>query len=60
MRIPRPQWLLALTTGSFPFEDPVVVIRVKGRQLLEALQNGVSKYPALDGTASIHAVTLSY
>ncbi|THY42898.1 5'-nucleotidase [Aureobasidium pullulans] len=33
----------------FPFEDPVVVIRVKGQQLLEALQNGVSKYPALDG-----------
>ncbi|KAK6006835.1 hypothetical protein QM012_005843 [Aureobasidium pullulans] len=33
----------------FPFEDPVVVIKVKGQQLLEALQNGVSKYPALDG-----------
>jgi 5'-nucleotidase len=34
---------------SFPFEDPVVVIKIKGQQLLEALQNGVSKYPALDG-----------
>ncbi|KAG9596898.1 Metallo-dependent phosphatase, partial [Aureobasidium melanogenum] len=33
----------------FPFEDPVVVIKVKGQQLLEALQNSVSKYPALDG-----------
>ncbi|KAG9838234.1 Metallo-dependent phosphatase, partial [Aureobasidium melanogenum] len=33
----------------FPFEDPVVVIKVKGQQLLEALQNGVSRYPALDG-----------
>lgn len=39
----------SLTVSSFPFEDPVVVIRVKGQQLLEALQNGVSKYPALDG-----------
>jgi 2',3'-cyclic-nucleotide 2'-phosphodiesterase (5'-nucleotidase family) len=25
------------------------VIKVKGQQLLEALKNGVSKYPALDG-----------
>jgi 2',3'-cyclic-nucleotide 2'-phosphodiesterase (5'-nucleotidase family) len=38
-----------LTTASFPFEDPVVVIKLKGQQLLEALQNGVSKHPALDG-----------
>lgn len=38
-----------LTTVSFPFEDPVVVVKLKGQQLLEALQNGVSKHPALDG-----------
>lgn len=38
-----------LTHASFPFEDPVVVVKIKGQQLLEALQNGVSKYPALDG-----------
>jgi 2',3'-cyclic-nucleotide 2'-phosphodiesterase (5'-nucleotidase family) len=38
-----------LTIASFPFEDPVVVIKLKGQQLLEALQNGVSKHPALDG-----------
>ena len=38
-----------LMAASFPFEDPVVVIKLKGQQLLEALQNGVSKYPALDG-----------
>jgi len=38
-----------LTTASFPFEDPIVVIKLKGQQLLEALQNGVSKHPALDG-----------
>lgn len=29
--------------------DPVLVIRVTGSQLLEALENGVYKYPALDG-----------
>lgn len=40
---------ISLTHASFPFEDPVVVIKVKGQQLLAALQNGVSKYPALDG-----------
>jgi 2',3'-cyclic-nucleotide 2'-phosphodiesterase (5'-nucleotidase family) len=39
-------------TASFPFEDPVVVIKLKGQQLLEALQNGVSKHPALDGRFS--------
>lgn len=33
----------------FPFEDPVVVIKVKGKALLEALENSVSKYPALEG-----------
>jgi hypothetical protein len=29
--------------------DPVLVVRVTGAQLLEALENGVYKYPALDG-----------
>ncbi|KAK0620658.1 Metallo-dependent phosphatase-like protein [Immersiella caudata] len=36
-------------TNCFPFEDPVVVIRVKGSALREALENGVSLYPALEG-----------
>lgn len=40
---------MLMATNSFPFEDPVVVIKLKGQQLLEALQNSVSKYPALDG-----------
>lgn len=35
--------------NCFPFEDPVVVIRVKGKALREALENGVSSYPALEG-----------
>ncbi|KAF2458684.1 5'-nucleotidase [Lineolata rhizophorae] len=33
----------------FPFEDPVVVIQVTGQALLDALENSVSKYPALEG-----------
>ncbi|KAI9716604.1 MAG: hypothetical protein M1828_007637 [Chrysothrix sp. TS-e1954] len=42
-----------LTAGDllncFPFEDPVVVLRVKGKAIWEALENGVSLYPALEG-----------
>ena len=33
----------------FPFEDPVVVIKVKGKAILEALENAVSLVPALEG-----------
>ncbi|KAK4569394.1 hypothetical protein LTR86_003157 [Recurvomyces mirabilis] len=33
----------------FPFEDPCVVISVKGSAIVAALENGVSKYPALEG-----------
>ncbi|KAH6612832.1 Metallo-dependent phosphatase-like protein [Chaetomium sp. MPI-SDFR-AT-0129] len=36
-------------TDCFPFEDPVVVIKVKGKALWDALENGVSLYPALEG-----------
>lgn len=36
-------------TDCFPFEDPVVVIKVNGDDLCEALENGVSTYPALEG-----------
>lgn len=35
--------------NCFPFEDPVVVLRVSGQALLEALENSVSMVPALDG-----------
>jgi len=34
---------------SFPFEDPTVVVRVKGGAILQALENGVCHYPALEG-----------
>ncbi len=33
----------------FPFEDPVVVLRVTGKALSEALENSVSLVPALEG-----------
>lgn len=35
--------------NCFPFEDPVVVLRVSGRALLEALENSISLVPALEG-----------
>lgn len=34
---------------TFPFEDPVVVLRVPGKNILAALENGVSLVPALEG-----------
>ena len=39
-------------TDCFPFEDPVVVIRVTGKGIRGALENGVSLYPALEGRCS--------
>ncbi|KAJ2663870.1 hypothetical protein IWW48_001136 [Coemansia sp. RSA 1200] len=33
----------------FPFEDPVVVVRLTGDQIRRALENGVSKWPAQEG-----------
>lgn len=35
--------------NCFPFEDPVVVLKVTGKQIVDALENGVSNYPALEG-----------
>lgn len=35
--------------NCFPFEDPVVVIKVKGKAVLAALENSVSLVPALEG-----------
>ncbi|CAO3611593.1 unnamed protein product [Mucor hiemalis] len=34
---------------AFPFLDPVVVIRVTGKQLWDALENSVSEYPKQEG-----------
>ncbi|KAI1110293.1 Metallo-dependent phosphatase-like protein [Nemania sp. NC0429] len=41
--------LLKDIMNCFPFEDPVVVIRVDGQAIWDALENGVSQYPALEG-----------
>ncbi|KAI1823387.1 Metallo-dependent phosphatase [Xylaria intraflava] len=41
--------LLKDILSCFPFEDPVVVIRVTGQAIWDALENGVSLYPALEG-----------
>lgn len=35
--------------NCFPFEDPVVVLRIRGDALLAALENGVSQLPAMEG-----------
>lgn len=35
--------------NCFPFEDPCVVLKVSGQAILEALENSVSLYPALEG-----------
>jgi hypothetical protein len=35
--------------NCFPFEDPVVVLRVSGRALVDALENSISLVPALEG-----------
>lgn len=36
-------------TTCFPFEDPVVLLRVTAKAIWDALENGVSMYPALEG-----------
>lgn len=35
--------------NCFPFEDPVVVLRIRGDRILSALENSVSLVPALEG-----------
>ena len=41
--------LLKDVLDCFPFEDPVIVIRVKGKAILQALENSVCLVPALEG-----------
>jgi hypothetical protein len=35
--------------NCFPFEDPVVVLKLSGKAIYDALENGVSQVPALEG-----------
>lgn len=47
--------------NCFPFEDPCVVVALKGECILQALENGVSKYPALEGRfPQISGITMSF
>lgn len=45
--------------NCFPFEDPVVVVRARGKAIMDALENGVSKLPALDGRFA-HVSNIAY
>ena len=45
----------------FPFEDPVVVMKVKGKAILAALENAVSLVPALEGRyPQVSNITFEY
>ncbi|EED20999.1 5'-nucleotidase, putative [Talaromyces stipitatus ATCC 10500] len=47
--------------NCFPFEDPVVVLKVTGREVVEALENGVSQLPALEGRfPQVSNITFEY
>ncbi|XP_064639871.1 mannosylglucosyl-3-phosphoglycerate phosphatase-like isoform X2 [Lineus longissimus] len=46
---PRGEFRIKDLTAILPMLDPCVVIRVTGQQVLEALENGVSQYPAHEG-----------
>ena len=41
--------LLKDILNCFPFEDPVVVLKISGQAVLSALENSVSLFPALEG-----------
>lgn len=42
------QLLVKDIVNCFPFEDPVVVLKIPGSAIKEALENGVSQYPEPD------------
>jgi len=47
--------------SCFPFEDPCVVIRTSGQAILSALENSVSKLPALEGRfCQVSGLTFGY
>ncbi|KAI8322095.1 Metallo-dependent phosphatase, partial [Martensiomyces pterosporus] len=46
---PKGQVKLRDIMEIFPFDDPVVVVRLTGDQIRRALENGVSKWPAQEG-----------
>ena len=47
--------------NCFPFEDPCVVLKLSGKAILEALENSVSTYPALEGRfPQVSNITFSF
>jgi hypothetical protein len=47
--------------NCFPFEDPVVVLKLSGKAIYDALENGVSQLPALEGRfPQISNISFSY
>ncbi|KAI9684356.1 MAG: hypothetical protein M1829_002166 [Trizodia sp. TS-e1964] len=47
--------------NCLPFEDPVVVIKVKGKAIRSAVENGLSKVPALEGRfPQVSNITFEY
>lgn len=48
-----------IASYSFPFEDPTVVVQIKGKAIWDALENGVCHYPALEGNMPIPANPLT-
>ncbi len=53
--------LLRDIMNCFPFEDPVVVIKVTGQAIWDSLENAVSLYPALEGRfPQVSNITFSF
>ena len=47
--------------NCFPFEDPCVVSKLPGKAILQALENSVSTYPALEGRfPQVSNITFSF
>ncbi|KAL3309485.1 hypothetical protein Ciccas_011968 [Cichlidogyrus casuarinus] len=47
--IPKGPFTLRQLNTLLPMFDPIMVIKVTGNQVIEALENGVSQYPKLEG-----------
>ena len=53
--------LLKDILNCFPFEDPVIVIKVPGKSILAALENSVALVPALEGRyPQVSAIQFQY
>lgn len=46
---PAGDFTLRDLSSIIPMRDPLVVVEITGEQLLEVLENSVSKYPSLEG-----------